>query len=261
MMENGNSEEYLDFVKKFETKKTTDDCYTPPAVYDCVKDWCISEYALGGRRVVRPFHPGGDFENFEYKSGDVVIDNPPFSILSKIVRFYESRNIDFFLFAPALTTFNIGAKTSIITASNITYDNGAKVQTNFVTSLDSVHKIRSAPDLKLAIASAQMDDQKPKLPKYTYPANVVSSARLSKISSVDFCVFHSEAHGKISALNSQKEQKKAIFGGGFIVSDRAAAELKAAELKAAADSIEWELSSDELGIIESLNAGDRQCSA
>ena len=33
------NEEYNAFVEKFEPKKTTDDCYTPPAVYDAVADY------------------------------------------------------------------------------------------------------------------------------------------------------------------------------------------------------------------------------
>ena len=32
-------EDYDGFVEKFKPKKTTDDCYTPPDVYDCVSDW------------------------------------------------------------------------------------------------------------------------------------------------------------------------------------------------------------------------------
>ena len=35
----GDADEYLQFLKKFELKKTTDDCYTPPAVYDTVADY------------------------------------------------------------------------------------------------------------------------------------------------------------------------------------------------------------------------------
>lgn len=31
-------EDYDGFVEKFKPKKTTDDCYTPPDVYDCVSD-------------------------------------------------------------------------------------------------------------------------------------------------------------------------------------------------------------------------------
>ena len=31
--------EYREFVEKFKQKKTTDDCYTPENIYDCVADW------------------------------------------------------------------------------------------------------------------------------------------------------------------------------------------------------------------------------
>ena len=33
------SDEYLQWLKKFEVKKTTDDCYTPPAIYDAVVEY------------------------------------------------------------------------------------------------------------------------------------------------------------------------------------------------------------------------------
>lgn len=33
-----DNQEYDDFVAKFEPKKTTDDCYTPPLVYDAIRD-------------------------------------------------------------------------------------------------------------------------------------------------------------------------------------------------------------------------------
>ena len=33
------SEEYAAFVEKFKPKKTTDDCYTPPAVYEAVLNY------------------------------------------------------------------------------------------------------------------------------------------------------------------------------------------------------------------------------
>ena len=90
------SKSYEEFVEKFAPKKTTDDCYTPPEIYDLVKDWAINEYGWHGRPVVRPFYPGGDFENYNYPDDCVVIDNPPFSIFSKIVRFYKKHDIDFF---------------------------------------------------------------------------------------------------------------------------------------------------------------------
>lgn len=39
-------ETYEEFVEKFKPKLTTDDCYTPPIVYDAVADWVASEYNL-----------------------------------------------------------------------------------------------------------------------------------------------------------------------------------------------------------------------
>ena len=78
--------DYDGFVEKFEPKKTTDDCYTPPAVYDAVLGWLRENVDIENRVIVRPFYPGGDFERFEYPDGCVVVDNPPFSIITKICR-------------------------------------------------------------------------------------------------------------------------------------------------------------------------------
>ena len=98
-------EEYQEFLEKFKLKKTTDDCYTPPAVYDAVLKFVGTLTDLEGRKVERPFVPGGDYEAYEYAPNSIVVDNPPFSILSQICRFYSERGIPFFLFAPALTLF------------------------------------------------------------------------------------------------------------------------------------------------------------
>ena len=75
------------FVYKFRPKTTTDDCYTPPAVYDAVKNW-VNENLLDltGWFILRPFRLGGDYLRENYPDGSVVIDNPPFSIYSQIVR-------------------------------------------------------------------------------------------------------------------------------------------------------------------------------
>ena len=103
--------DYEGFVDKFKPKKTTDDCYTPPAVYQAVLDYVKETYNLpDDTLVLRPFYPGGDYESVEYPEGCIVIDNPPFSIFSKIVDFYTKRGIRFFLFAPALTTLGPVAK-------------------------------------------------------------------------------------------------------------------------------------------------------
>jgi len=68
------AQEYAAFLAKFEAKKTTDDCFTPPEVFAAVHRWAEAEYGLQGRRIVRPFHPGGDFVAFDYQPGDVVLD-------------------------------------------------------------------------------------------------------------------------------------------------------------------------------------------
>ena len=70
--------------------------------------FAICSRSLRHRRmtVVRPFYPGGDYESLVYPDNCVVIDNPPFSIVSQIVRFYLKRGIKFFLFAPYLTLFS-----------------------------------------------------------------------------------------------------------------------------------------------------------
>lgn len=90
------NETYEQFVEKFKPKKTTDDCYTPKKIYDAVVQFVKDEYGIGDRKIVRPFWPGGDYERFEYDDGCIVIDNPPFSILSKIIDFYMKKGIGFF---------------------------------------------------------------------------------------------------------------------------------------------------------------------
>ena len=119
--------DYDGFLDKFQAKKTTDDCYTPAPVYDAILDFVKTLTPLDGRPIVRPFYPGGDFVNYEYPENCVVIDNPPFSILSQIVRFYSAHNVPFFLFGPSLTLFTAQDcdVTYIIADSDIIYENGA----------------------------------------------------------------------------------------------------------------------------------------
>ena len=78
-----DDEEYQEFLKKFEAKKTTDDCYTPDNIYDAVRDWASEKYEIGNAAIVRPFYPGGDYKSEKYPSGCVVIDNPPFPLFQK----------------------------------------------------------------------------------------------------------------------------------------------------------------------------------
>ena len=99
-------EEYQAFLEKFQAKKTTDDCFTPDVVYTAVAEWCATKYGIKRKDMVRPFYPGGDYQKENYPKGAVVVDNPPFSILSQILTFYKENGIKFFLFAPTLTLFS-----------------------------------------------------------------------------------------------------------------------------------------------------------
>lgn len=148
-------EDYEGFVEKFKSKKTTDDCYTPPNVYEAVADWVAAEYGVDKADFIRPFYPGGDYKNVDY-SGKIVVDNPPFSILAEIIRFYVENNIKFFLFVPTLTCCRYGDKCSIVVVGiPIIYENTARVNTSFATNLEP-HEIRArtAPSLYKAIDEA-----------------------------------------------------------------------------------------------------------
>ena len=262
-------EDYDGFVEKFKPKKTTDDCYTPPAVYDAILGWLRENVDIEGREIVRPFYPGGDFERFEYPEGCVVVDNPPFSIISKICRWYMAHKIDFFLFAPHLTLFSTRniEWTYIVTDAAIIYENGANVKTGFASNLFGDIRVMTSPDLRRRIVEAckSAKSAKSQLPKYRYPDNVTSSALLGKIAQyVDFVVRADECLF-ISRLDSQKGGA-GIFGGGVLLSnakaaekaaaEKAAAEKAAAEKAAERESIVWELSDRERRIIEGLSKSD-----
>lgn len=221
------SKTYEEFVEKFKPKLTTDDCYTPPEVYEAVKSWAVKEYKLGDREIVRPFYPGGDYEHFTYNDNAAVIDNPPFSILSKIIDFYLKRNISFFLFAPHLTLFSGNRDICyLITGAKIIYENGANVSTSFVTNMDE-YKIKVVPDLLEKINVAQKMKRSAPPEKYSYPKNVVTSTKLERAAKrgktfklkTDECYF-------VRQIDAQKEIKKSIFGAGFLIPDNRANELE-----------------------------------
>lgn len=83
--------DYESFVAKFtDAAKTTDDCYTPQDVYEAVVRYVGTITDMSDKQILRPFYPGGDYLNAEYPENGVVIDNPPFSMFTKIVRFYTT---------------------------------------------------------------------------------------------------------------------------------------------------------------------------
>lgn len=246
------SKEYGEFTDKFKAKLTTDDCYTPEPVYNAVRDWAVKRYGLEGREIVRPFWPGGDFETFDYPEGCVVIDNPPFSIYDRILNHYTNvAPVDFFLFGPSLTLFKRYDCCYIVCNEVVTYANGAKVNTSFVTSLDRENRIVCDRTLKDAVRHAN-EFQKPKkadLPVIVYPDSLVTSAILGKTSRVDFAVKRTECRF-VTKTGGER-----IFGGGFLLSDRAAADRAAADRAAERKKVVRAYWPEELRIIEELNRG------
>lgn len=189
--------DYESFVKKFtENPKTTDDCYTPPAVYAEILNYVNSIYNLKGKKIIRPFYPGGDYESCEYPDDGVVIDNPPFSILSRIIKFYAAHSVPFFLFSPALTcTQNAEICTVVIADAEITYENKAVVKTNFVTNLLPADILLiTAPTLRKSLERAQ-ETRKAHHAKHVYPGNVLSVSDMHKLvdAGLHFEVKRSEA--------------------------------------------------------------------
>ena len=261
--EGERSEEYDAFVDKFKPKLTTDDCYTPQNIYETIRDWAVEHYGLQGAPVVRPFYPGGDYEHETYPDGCVVIDNPPFSILSQICRFYMERGIRFFLFAPALTLFSIAAGTCnyLPMSCRITYENGADVRTSFVTNLGA-WKIETAPELWALVDAANTQNTHEgavELPGYTYPDCVMTPIRIAPTSRWMALRIPASDASFARALDAQREQGKTIFGSSFLLSEKAAAEKAAAEKaaaeKAAAEKREqfvWALSDREKAIVAAL---------
>lgn len=245
------NDEYNEFLDKFEIAKTTDDCYTPDNIYDAVAEWVAKEYQIKRESFIRPFKPGGDYQKENY-DGKIVVDNPPFSILSEIETWYNEHDIKYFLFAPHVSNFPSKRKCcAICTGVGVTYENGANVCTSFVTNLEAL-AARSAPELYRAVFEVNKENTKGKeFPCYEYPPEVVTATMLCYLSKYgqDFKLEHKDASEKIGMLDCQKDVGKGIFGGGFLISEKAAAEKAAAEK---AITYVWKLSDREKEIIKSL---------
>ena len=258
------NETYEEFVEKFKHKKTTDNCYTPEPVYNAISQWVAKQYSLNESDFIRPFYPDKDYKQVKYNNTDIVVDNPPFSILSEIVKFYVSNQIKFFLFCPTMTSLRYSDYcTLLITDSDITYENGACINTSFITNLEPYEiRVRTEPELSDLINKANQETikkQKKALPKYCYPDNVLTASNVQSFArfGIDFKVPRSECL-RISSLESQRPYKKSLFGCGLLISDnlknkRNEAKLKANEAKLKASEIQhWKLSEREIQLIKSF---------
>ena len=177
--------DYDAFLDKFKPKKTTDDCYTPPCVYEVVRDYVTRRFGRDPSAFVRPFWPGGDYQRAEYPPGCTVVDNPPFSIITQIVEWYASHGVAFFLFAPFLSNLSIARRrsdvTHLIAPVSMRYENGAEVPTAFVHSLAPDIAAESDPELRAAIQAADdagRAETRRKLPAYSFPDSIITSAAL-----------------------------------------------------------------------------------
>lgn len=251
-VETESTEEYEAFVDKFKPKLTTDDVYTPDNIYRVVRDFAVAHYSLDGAQIVRPFYPGADYKSADYPAGCVVIDNPPFSILSEICAWYEEHGVRYFLFAPGLTLYSInGGKCNYLPIGlTVMFSNGASIAVSFVTSLGP-WKVEICPELYRALDEANDENLKAQhadLPVYSYPDAVLTVAANKLAKYGQAMQIPATACSFTRALDAQRETGKAIYGAGFLLSEKAAAE-KAAATK-------WKLSERELAIIAELEGGD-----
>ena len=275
------SPEYREFVEKFKPKKTTDDCYTPPEIYEAILAYVVERYGIDEKRVIRPFWPGADYMRLEYPDGCTVVDNPPFSIISEIVAYYLGRGVPFFVFAPGLTCLasrkTVMRCNHIVCDATITYANGAQVKTGFITNLDDGIVLEASPELGDIINA--VDDElrhrdAVRLPRYEYPDHVITAAKAQWFAAhhTPFVV-RAEDCTPIGSLDAMGD--KGIFGGGLLLSERAAAELAAAERAAAeraaaeraaaeraaaerAAAKKWRLSEREMAVVRMLSENGRR---
>ena len=138
---------------------------------------------------------------------------------------------------------------AVVAGADVTYENGAIVQTSFVTSFGAA-KVTVCPELHCSVEAASraalvIRAAAQRMPKYEYPVEVATAARLGWIAShgiameimPDSCV-------PIRALESPRAKGKAIYGGGLLLSQSVAAEKAAAE--------KWSLSEAEKEIVSKL---------
>ena len=249
-MSHNNRQEYEEFIDKFKPRRTTDDCFTPPDVYEAVVGWLRGKGMISDAdNIVRPFCPGGDFERFGYKPEDVVVDNPPFSIMAKIRRFYAERGIHYFLFAP-FTSNPMEIDTNVVTKVTIVYDNGALVNTSFVTNMLPGIAFCASKSLRTAIENApsQIDAKRTKkLRRIAYDDRIISPSRLGFVED-DFDIKKCEVRA-VRNIGGYK-----IFGGAWLLSDRAAERIKAEQIKAGKETVTIALNDADMAIINELNS-------
>lgn len=247
-------QQYDQFVDKFKPRHTSDDTHTPPNVYAAVLAWCERRYGIDRAKVLRPFFPGGDYATADYPAGCVVIDNPPFSILAQIVRIYLERKVQFFIFAQSLTMLGHARHpgcAAVFCGNSLTFDNGANVSVGFLTSLEGPDVLAvAAPDLGDALEECEKENRKigkRHVTPLALPEALLTGGRMN------YLAVHHTPHtvrrSEAAFVRRLDNYPGGIFGGGFLLSERAAAE-RAAAGRAAAHKVE--LSAREREIVKNI---------
>lgn len=229
------SDEYQEFVNKFKQPKTIDDCFTPDVIYDAVAGYVSKRYGISRDKFIRPFYPGGDYENAKYPAGTAVVDNPPFSILAKIVDFYQEHGVKFFLFAPSMTILNYATRRGVqvvVVDGTVTYENKANVNTSFLTNMEGNDIVaRSDPELYKILDDANqitLEKLRNSVRKLEYPVEVVTSAKLAYLSKYGQTLgIRRDESVRVTKLDAM-EDGDSIYGGGLLIAEKAAAEKAAA---------------------------------
>lgn len=240
-------EQYEEWLNKFsETLKTSDDTFTPANVYKAVYKWADEHYHISGRPIERPFFPGGDYRNYNYRENCVVVDNPPFSNLAEITDFYLEKKIDFFIWCPHLTSLQYIARgvTLVIADAPVIYSNGARIATGWLTNLDKENAVICSNELQLALEQCNIDSEKQfgwrkskRLAKYDYPPELLRVGVLNQLSKrCEYAIPRDQVYLKkiVRTTDQQKEynrankKKQAVYGGGFWMSSAEAERIQKA---------------------------------
>lgn len=224
--------DYDSFVAKFSEGniKTTDDTYTPRDVYECVVEYVSTITDMSGKVILRPFYPDGDYINAEYPEDGIVIDNPPFSMFTKIVRFFTAQDIPFFLFRPGMTIASCCKYcTAVIIGEQITFENGAQIRCNFASNLYGDTMITTAPLLDDLLAHCPSQKPKNPLPSFEYPTELLSVSDMQTIARNGEVFSVSRSEAVIIKDLDLHPKRGGLFGEHFLLSEAKANEKQRAK--------------------------------
>lgn len=137
------------------------------------------------------------------------------------------------MFAPTLTLFSSTKTVDELThypcGATVIYENGAKINTSFVSNLGGDTAVDTWPELTAAIAEVEAQRAAARGVKrcdaLIYPRNLTSAAKIAPLSRKGV---HLEfKHDEIRRV-SKVGDAQGIFGGGLLLSDAAASRLHTA---------------------------------